>query len=195
MQFIHAKGTSKKRLRHGYSLYSIHGPSYLLCNEEWRAERALLSDTELGRAQLSRQRISESFSFVLRFNLVNKGIFQMCRSFQEENSITNHSTVQIWHTLQRLCRKIYCMWYFKNIKRVGEFVEYSRNWGMVFIMNSSSLSGGSPGYKEWAFTFCRNVPQAGGGIWRSGQHPSDDLCGKWFLWNWKRQKIKDSVVN
>lgn len=76
-------------------LYSICEQSHLLSNEESRAVSILLLDVEVERAQLSWQGVSEAFSCILRFNLVNKGIFWMCISFQEENSITNHSTVQI----------------------------------------------------------------------------------------------------
>ena len=72
-------------------LYSTHEQPYLLSKVESRAESTLFLDVEVERAQLSRGRISEAF----RFNLVNKGIFWMCISFQEENSITNHSTIQI----------------------------------------------------------------------------------------------------
>lgn len=77
------------------SLYSTHEQPYLLSKEESRAESTLLLHLKVERAQQSWQRISEAFSCILRFNLVNKGIFWMCISFQEENSITNHSPIQI----------------------------------------------------------------------------------------------------
>ena len=51
----------------------------------------------------------------------------MCTSFQEENSVTNHSTIHVQYMLQRNCRAIYYVRYFKNTMRVGGFAEYSRS--------------------------------------------------------------------